>query len=89
MASSASKRILLSSVCLPFGAKYGDSFNGTCDSAHQLMWAQGPFRTFTTTQWGIDLIAENIEIPTTTLHYTTMAQWRREIKRGCDEYASI
>ena len=85
MAVSASKRLLLSSVCRPFGAKHGDSFNVTCDGAHQLMWAQGPFRTFTTTnQWGIDLIAENIEIPTTTLHYPTLAQWRREIKRGYD-----
>jgi hypothetical protein len=49
------------------------------------MWAQGPFRTFTTTnQWGIDLIAENIEIPTTTLHYPTMAQFIKEIRKGYD-----
>src|SRR5271157_300153 len=85
MAVSASKGLLLSSVCRPFGAKYGDSFNVTSDGAHQFMWAQRPFRTFTTTtQWGIDLISENIEIPNTTLHFPTMTQWRREIKRGYD-----
>ena len=85
MAVSATRGFILSSVCRPFGAKHGDSFNVTCDGAHQLMWAQGPFRTLTTTnQWGIDLIAENLEIPTTTLHYPTPVQWKREIKRGYD-----
>ncbi|HUH66854.1 MAG TPA: hypothetical protein VLZ07_10515, partial [Syntrophales bacterium] len=85
MANSDIRRLLLSSVCRPFGARYGDSFNVTCDGAHQLMWAQGPFRTFTTTeQWGIDLIAENLDTPTVTLHYPTISQFTKEIKKGYD-----
>jgi haloalkane dehalogenase len=49
------------------------------------MWAQGVFRTrATTTQWGIDFIAANLEIPTTTLHYPTMAQFIAEIRKGYD-----
>jgi radical SAM superfamily enzyme YgiQ (UPF0313 family) len=49
------------------------------------MWAQGIFRSRgTTTQWGIDFIAENLKIPTTTLHYPTMKRFIREIKKGYD-----
>jgi len=49
------------------------------------MWAQGIFRSRgTTTQWGIDFIAANLQIPTTTLHYPTMRRFIREIKKGYD-----
>jgi radical SAM superfamily enzyme YgiQ (UPF0313 family) len=85
MAISNGRRLLLSSVCQPFGAKHGDSFGVSADGAHQIMWAQGIFRIFsTTTQWGIDFIAENLEIPATTLHYPSMARFIKEIKRGYD-----
>lgn len=85
MADLNNRRLLLSSVCRPFGVKYGDSFGVSANGAHQLMWAQGIFKIFsTTTQWGIDFIAENLEIPVTTLHYPSMAQFIKEIKTGYD-----
>jgi hypothetical protein len=82
---SNGRKLLLSSVCRPFGEKYGDGFGVSYEGSHQLMWAQGIFRSRgTTTQWGIDFIAENLQIPTTTLHYPTMRQFIREIKKGYD-----
>lgn len=79
------KKLLFSSVCLPFGTEYGDGFGTSFDGSHQLMWAQGIFRPMsTTTQWGIDFIAHYIEIPTTTMHYPMMNQFVAEIKKGYD-----
>ena len=78
-------RLLLSSVCQPFGTKHGDGFGTSFDGSHQLLWAQGLFRPqATTTQWGIDFIAHNLAIPTTTLHYPTMRQFIAELRRGYD-----
>lgn len=75
----------MSSVCKPFGIKYSDEFGVSYEGSHQIMWAQGVFRPrATTTQWGIDFIAENLKIPTTTLHYPTMSQFIAEIKQGYD-----
>jgi hypothetical protein len=83
--NSNGRKLLLSSVCQPFGPKYGDGFGTSYEGSHQILWAQGIFRTrATTTQWGIDFIAENLEIPTTTLHYPTMAQFVAEIRKGYD-----
>jgi radical SAM superfamily enzyme YgiQ (UPF0313 family) len=79
------KKILLTSVCQPFGNKYGDGFGVSYEGTHQIMWAQGIFRTRgTTTQWGIDFIAHNLKSPTTTLHYPTMKKFISEIKKGYD-----
>ena len=78
-------KVLLSSVCQPFGAKYGDGFGTSYEGTHQLMWAQGIFRTRgTTTQWGIDFIATNLKTPTTVLHYPTMSAFIAELKKGYD-----
>ena len=85
MPSANQKKVLLSSVCQPFGAQYGDGFGVSYEGTHQIMWAQGMFRTrATTTQWGIDFIAANLEAPTVTLHYPTMEQFVAEIKKGYD-----
>ena len=85
MTNSKSKKLLLTSVCQPFGVPYGDAFGVTHDGSFQLFWAQGIFRPFnTTTQWSIDFIAENLEIPTTNLHYPTMSRFIKEIKKGYD-----
>ena len=85
MRSSDAPKILLTSVCRPFGARYGDGFGVSYEGTHQIMWAQGIFRTrATTTQWGIDFIAANLEAPTVTLHYPTMGQFIAELKRGYD-----
>jgi len=79
------RKLLLTSVCQPFGVEYGDGFGVSYEGSHQLMWAQGIFRTRgTTTQWGIDFIAENLQIPTMTLHYPTMDDFIAELKRGYD-----
>jgi len=85
MKNSSSKKLLLSSVCQPFGTEYGDGPGTSFEGSFQLLWAQGAFRTrATTTQWGIDFIAENLKTPTTTLHYPTMAQFISEIEQGYD-----
>jgi len=74
--------VLLTSVCQPFGEKYGDSFGVSYEGTHQILWAQGIFRPrSTTTQWGIDFIAVNLEAPVTTLHYPSIKQLIKEIKR--------
>jgi len=72
-------------VCAPFGEKYGDGFLVTHESFYQLSWAHEAFRLYgTNTQWGIDFIAQNLKTPTTTLHYPTMEQFIKEIKKGYD-----
>ncbi|MFZ5787740.1 MAG: B12-binding domain-containing radical SAM protein [Acidobacteriota bacterium] len=85
MTARRPRRLLLSSVCQPFGEAHGDGFGVSFEGSHQLMWAQGIFRTRgTTTQWGIDFIAANLQIPTTTLHYPTLEQFIAELRRGYD-----
>ncbi|MBI5502475.1 MAG: cobalamin B12-binding domain-containing protein [Deltaproteobacteria bacterium] len=85
MKKTIGRKLLLSSVCRPFGPEHGDGFGVSYEGTHQIMWAQGAFRTrATTTQWGIDFIAENLNIPTTTLHYPTMRQFVAEVKKGYD-----
>lgn len=83
MQSANAKKILLTSVIQPFGMEHGDGFGTSFEGSYQLMWAQGIFRTRgTTTQWGIDFIAANLETPTTVLHYPTMRQFVAELERG-------
>ena len=83
MNGSSERKLLLSSVCQPFGVKHGDGFGVSYEGSHQIMWAQGVFKTrATTTQWGIDFIAENLQIPTITLHYPTMDRFIAEIRKG-------
>ncbi|MBI5489339.1 MAG: cobalamin B12-binding domain-containing protein [Deltaproteobacteria bacterium] len=85
MKKTIGRKLLLSSVCRPFGPEHGDGFGVSYEGTHQIMWAQGAFRTrATTTQWGIDFIAENLNIPTTTLHYPTMREFIAEVKKGYD-----
>jgi hypothetical protein len=85
MTNPIHKKVLLSSVCQPFGEKYGDSFTTTHDAAHQIIWGQGIFQIYgTNNQWGIDFVAQNLQTPTTTLHYPTMEQFIEEIKKGYD-----
>lgn len=78
-------RLLLSSVCRPFGMEHGDGFGTSYEGSHQLLWAEGIFRPRgTTTQWGIDFIAENVEAPTVCLHYPTLDEFIEEVKKGYD-----
>ncbi len=65
--------------------EHGDGFGVSYEGTHQLMYAQGAFRPrATTTQWGIDFIAANLKTPVTTLHYPSMSQFIKEIKKGYD-----
>ncbi len=85
MSRKKDKTVLMSSVCQPFGREHGDGFGTSYEGTHQIMWAQGIFRTrATTTQWGIDFIAHNIQAPTKTLHYPTMKRFIAELKKGYD-----
>jgi radical SAM superfamily enzyme YgiQ (UPF0313 family) len=78
-------KVLLSSVCAPFGQKHGDGFLVRHEAVHQLTWAHEVFKLYgTNTQWGIDFIAQNLKTPTTTLHYPTMEQFIEELKKGYD-----
>jgi hypothetical protein len=79
------KRVLLSSICKPFGKAHGDGFGVHYEGTHQIMWAQGIFRPRgVTTQWGIDFIAANLQAPVVTLHYPSMKQFIRELRKGYD-----
>jgi hypothetical protein len=49
MSDHKKKRVLLSSVCKPFGMKYGDGFGVSAEGTHQILWAQEPFRVRATT----------------------------------------
>ena len=70
------RTMLLSSVCKPFGAKYGDGFSTRPSALWQNTWIQGVFFPETVDyHWGLDLIAQNLAIPTKVLHYPTMARF--------------
>jgi radical SAM superfamily enzyme YgiQ (UPF0313 family) len=78
-------RVLLSSVCRPFGVEYGDGFGASHEGGHVLMWAQGIFQVRgAAEQWGIDFIAQNLKTPTVTLHYPSLKEFTAEIKKGYD-----
>lgn len=78
-------KILLSSPIKPFGSRFGDSFSCQTSGSHQLTWAQDIFRVEDQMwHWGLDLIAANIDIPTTVLHYPTLCQFVEEIKNDYD-----
>ncbi len=80
-------RILLTTIHQPLGIE-----NDTCtghilaEMYHgQVTRAQGPFSIrVVCTGWGLDLIAANLEAPTTVLHYPTLRQLARELDRGYD-----
>ena len=79
------RKLLMTSVCKPFGEKHGDAPLVRAEGGYQLMWAQGVFLSEgTSTQWGIDFIAANLAIPTVTLHYPSMRRFIAELRRGYD-----
>ena len=78
-------KILLTSVIQPFGKRHGDAFSTTPQALLQLMWAQDIFRIEDPAyHWGLDVIANNIDAPTVVLHYPTMRELIRELKKGYD-----
>ncbi len=83
-------RLLLTSVTRPFGKRHGDAFSTTAQALYQLMWAQDIFRIEDPAyHWGLDVIAANIEAPTVVLHYPTLRELARELKRNRYDYVGI
>ncbi len=76
-------RLLLSSVCRPFGGPgEGDSVGAELFHA-QVTRAQGPFSLRQVIRvWALDYIAENLRTPTVTLHYPSKHEFVRELRRG-------
>jgi len=78
-----SPKLLLTSVCRPFGGPgEGDSVGAELFHA-QVTRAQGPFSLRQVIRvWALDYLAENLRAPAVTLHYPSHAELVRELKRG-------
>jgi hypothetical protein len=76
-------RVLLTSVCRPFGGPgEGDSVGAELFHA-QVTRAQGPFSLRQVIRvWAIDYIAENLKAPTVTLHYPSKRELVHELRSG-------
>lgn len=85
-----SKRMLLSSVCKPFGDQYGDGFSTKPIGLWQNCWVQGLFMIENVVlHWGLDVIAANVQTPTTVLHYPSMRRFVAELKKGDYDYVGL
>jgi hypothetical protein len=76
-------KLLLTSVCRPFGGPgEGDSVGAELFHA-QVTRAQGPFSLRQTIRvWALDYIAENLATPTVTLHYPSKRVLIAAVKSG-------
>lgn len=64
---------------------FGDSEICTSNSALQFTWAQDVFRLESMVYHNaLDVIAANISVPATVLHYPTLKEFRRELEKGYD-----
>ena len=81
-----SKKVLLTSVCRPFGPKYGDATSVGYELLYcQVTRAQGIFSPRTVNiQFSLEYIAENLETPTVVLQYPSKREFIRELKKGYD-----
>jgi radical SAM superfamily enzyme YgiQ (UPF0313 family) len=86
MAISVVKKVLLTSVCRPIGPKYGDAPSVGYELLYrQVTRAQGIFSPRTVNaQFGLEYIAENLDVPTVVLQYPSKAELIRELKKGYD-----
>jgi len=86
MPKSSSKRVLLTSVCRPFGPQQGDAPSVGYELLYrQVTRAQGIFSPRTVNvQFGLDYIAENLEAPTVVLQYPSERELIKELKKGYD-----
>jgi hypothetical protein len=83
-------KVLLTSVCRPFGGPgEGDSVGAELFHA-QVTRAQGPFSLRQVIRvWAIDYIAENLRAPTVTLHYPSKRELVRELRSGAYTHVGI
>jgi radical SAM superfamily enzyme YgiQ (UPF0313 family) len=90
LAMTRSRSVLLSSVCKPFGAKWGDGFSTRPSALWQNTWVQGVFIPETVDfHWGLDIIAQNLQTPTTVLHYPTMRRFIADLRAHHYDYVGI
>ncbi len=77
------KRILLTSVCRPMGAKYGDGPSVGYELLYgQVTRAQGFFSPRSVHRhFSLDYIAENLDSPTVVLPYPSKAELIRELRK--------
>jgi len=81
------KRVLLTTVHRPLGIESETcSPNVQAEMYHaQVTRAQGIFSIRSVcTGWGLEFIAANLQAPTTVLHYPTLRDLERELRRGYD-----
>src|SRR3970040_839765 len=80
------KKVLLTSVCRPLGEAYGDAPSVGYELLHgQVTRAQGMFSPRSLhTQFSLDYIAANLDVPTTVLQYPSREELIRELKEGYD-----
>lgn len=78
--------VLLTSVCRPLGAKYGDAPSVGYELLFgQVTRAQGLFSPRTVNSFfGLDYIAENLDAPTVVLQYPSKRELIHELKKGYD-----
>ncbi|MEK6642684.1 MAG: B12-binding domain-containing radical SAM protein [Planctomycetota bacterium] len=83
-------RVLLSTVCRPFGGPgEGNSVGAELFNA-QVTRAQGLFSFRQVIRcWAIDYIAENIAVPTVAMHYPSEREFIRELKAHQYDYVGI
>src|ERR1051325_3014622 len=81
-----SEKILLTSVCRPFGPNQGDGPSVGYELLYrQVTRAQGIFSPRTVNAvFGLDYIAENLDAPTMVLQYPSTKELIRELKKGYD-----
>jgi radical SAM superfamily enzyme YgiQ (UPF0313 family) len=80
------KKVLLTSVCRPFGTEYGDADSVGYELLHkQITRAQGLFSPRAVQiQYGLEYIAANLETPAVVLQYPSRQELIRELKKGYD-----
>lgn len=81
------KKILLTTVCGPFGLNTDDCTQHVMPELFhaQVTRSQGIFSPRVPyISYGLEYIAENIKTPATVLQYPTMSQFIRELKKGYD-----
>ena len=81
-----SRKILLTSVCRPLGPEYGDAPSVGYELLYrQVLRAQGIFSPRTVNiHFGLEYIAENLDVPTVVLQYPSKRELIKELKKGYD-----
>jgi radical SAM superfamily enzyme YgiQ (UPF0313 family) len=83
---SMNRKVLLTSVCRPFGPSHGDAPSVGYELLYsQVTRAQGIFSPRTVNVYfSLEYIAENLDTPTVVLQYPSKSELIRELKKGYD-----